>query len=318
MSMAARHAKAATALVGLTLLLSACGGGDKPPEKARPVLVTRAGDGAPALVRLRRRNPRPRRKRPVVPRRRQSGAPRRRRRRAGQARRRCWRCWTRAICACRPRPRRRNWPRPKPSCVRARGDRARYAAARQAAAGQPVDARCPERRLQGRRRPGPRRRAPARCGPQPGRIFATARAARRRHRHAARPKPGRWSPPGQTVFTLAGDDGREVAIALPESHDPRLQRRPAGAGRIVECARPAPARHDPRNRPRRRCRRRAPTLRASPWRGEPSARSNWARARACTWQDNAPGRRRVPLSALQRGAEGAQRGVGGRSRHAPA
>ncbi len=48
--MPARHVFAATALVSATLLLSACNGGGEPQEAARPVLVTRAGDAAPNVV----------------------------------------------------------------------------------------------------------------------------------------------------------------------------------------------------------------------------------------------------------------------------
>lgn len=41
---------ATAVLVAVTLLLSACNGADEPPETARPVLVTRAGDAAAAVV----------------------------------------------------------------------------------------------------------------------------------------------------------------------------------------------------------------------------------------------------------------------------
>jgi multidrug efflux system membrane fusion protein len=93
---------------------------------------------------------------------------------------------------------------------------------------QPVRLRRAGRRLQGRR--GPSRRA---CAVwtvmrnQSG-YSRAARAARRRHRHVVLAEAGQTVAAGQAIFTLAGDGGREVAIALPESPYPRSQRGPAG------------------------------------------------------------------------------------------
>lgn len=215
MSMAARHAKAATALVGLTLLLSACGGGDEPPEKARPVLVTRAGDAAPALVAF-------------------AGEIRAREESAlsfrvgGNLVRRDVDVGARVkrgdlLAVLDPGDLRLQAQAAQAQLaaadaelVRARADQARYEqlakqqlvsrstldaqnAAYQAAAGQ---ARAARANLDVARNQA---------------EYSQLRAPRAGAIASRQAEAGQVVAAGQTVFTLAGDDGREVAIALPES-----------------------------------------------------------------------------------------------------
>lgn len=213
--MAARHAKAATALVALTLLLSACGGGDKEPEKARPVLVTRAGDAAAALVAF-------------------AGEIRAREESAlsfrvgGNLVRRDVDVGARVkrgdlLAVLDPGDLRlqaqaaqAQLAAAEAELVRARADQARYEqlakqqlvsrsaldaqnAAYQAAAGQ---ARAARANLDVARNQA---------------EYSQLRAPRDGAIASRQAEAGQVVAAGQTVFTLAGDDGREVAIALPES-----------------------------------------------------------------------------------------------------
>lgn len=108
---------------------------------------------------------------------------------------------------------------------------------------------------------------------------------------------------GQAVYTLAGDGGREVAIALPESRIREVSG-PAGAGRTAEHAGPAPA---------------GPRARYFPA-ADPQARTYAARvaldgdaatavelgqsARVYMQEHGEAAALRVPLSAVQRAADG--------------
>lgn len=221
MSVVVRYARVATViqtsalLLGATLLLSACNGGGKPAEAARPVLVTRAGDAAPAVVAF-------------------AGEIRAREESAlsfrvgGKLVRRDVDVGARVkqgdlLAVLDPGDLRlqaqaalAQLSAAEAELGRARADQARYAelakqqlvsrsaldaqdAAYQAAAGQ---ARAARANLDVARNQA---------------EYSQLRAPRDGAIASRQAEAGQVVAAGQTVFTLAGDDGREVAIALPES-----------------------------------------------------------------------------------------------------
>lgn len=229
MSMAAMHARAATAALGLTLLLAACAGADRPPEKARPVLVTRAGDAAAGVVafageiRAREESPLSFRVGGNLIRRDVDVGARVKRGDLlamldpGDLRLQAQAAQAQLAAA-------------EAELVRARADQARYEqlakqqlvsrstldaqnAAYQAAAGQ---ARAARANLDVARNQAEYSQLRA---PRDG-VIASRQA-----------EAGQVVAAGQTVFTLAGDDGREVAIALPES---QIRRYRVGQPVLVE------------------------------------------------------------------------------------
>ena len=124
--------------------------------------------------------------------------------------------------------------------------------ARAAAAGQPLHAGCAGCRACRRRRPGQGRARATGCRPQPGRLRAIARAARRRDR---RP-PGR-SRPGRRGRADRSSPLPAMPVAKSRSHcRKRASAISVSASRsLVElwnAPGPALARHDPRDRARRR------------------------------------------------------------------
>jgi multidrug efflux system membrane fusion protein len=216
MSLVIRHAIVAHALIAAaTLFISACGGAGKPPETPRPVLVTRAGDAAPTMVAF-------------------AGEIRAREESAlsfrvgGKLIRRDVDVGARVkrgdlLAVLDPGDLRlqaqaaqAQLAAAEAELVRARADQARYArlakeqlvsrsaldaqnAAYQAAAGQVRAARA---NLDVARNQA---------------AYAELRAPRDGAIASRQAEAGQVVAAGQTIFTLAGGGGREVAIALPES-----------------------------------------------------------------------------------------------------
>ena len=286
---------------------------EKPP---RPVLVAQPGGGAEAaLTAYRRRSPRPRGKPAVVPRRRQAGPAQGRCRRPGASA-----ATLLAVLDPGDLPpagavrAQAQLAAAEADLGRARADQARYATLAERPAGQPLRARRAERRTARRRR---RRSRAARAQLDVARNqagYSQLRAPRDGVIATRQAEAGQVVAAGQTVFTLAADGEREVAIALPEQPhraiSPSASRcwSSCGARRASACRARireiAPA-ADPQARTyaaRVDLRRRREGGRTRPERARVRA-GRTATARRCS----------VPLSALQRGANGATARVGGRS-----
>lgn len=215
MLVVARHAKVATALVAATLLLSACSGADKPAETPRPVLVTRAGDAAAAVVAF-------------------AGEIRAREESAlsfrvgGNLIRRDVDVGARVkrgdlLAVLDPGDLRlqaqaaqAQLAAAEAELTRARADQARYAqlAKQQLVSRSTLDAQnAAYRAAEGQVRAARANFDVARNQAE----YSQLRAPRDGAIASRQAEAGQVVAAGQTVFTLAGDDGREVAIALPES-----------------------------------------------------------------------------------------------------
>ena len=260
----------------------------QPPSIRSPVLVVhprrrRRGVSAAAY---RRRDPRARGKRAGVPRRRQPGPALGRCRRPASSAARCWPNSIPATCDCRRRPTqaqlrrgaRPNSPAPAPIAPATRSSRSSNwsAVPRSMRRTPPMP-------------PPPGRSRPSRAQLDVARNaagYAQLRAPRDGVIANRQAEAGQVVAAGQAVFTLAGDAGREVAIALPEARIREFHVGQPVAGRIVERARAsAGPERSARSRPPP-IRRRAPTPRASRSSAPAPKRSNSARARASTSCDD--------------------------------